>query len=129
MFLEEFGHIDFTLLPFQPNLLSVEEYQELRDFELKNSSRFIKNHTLLATNPGAPVIRKSNQKKKKLDKSEKKGISDIEIAVVDDEVEIVIEDLEPKLCERFDFTFNDLFYSLNIEIDEYGERITSKSLV
>jgi len=40
--------------------------------------------------------------------------------------EDVVVNLEPRHADRFDFTFNNLFYALNFQIDEYGERITSK---
>ena len=38
-----------------------------------------------------------------------------------------VEEVEPRYAERFDFTFNNVFYALNLEIDEYGERMTSKT--
>ena len=69
---------------------------------------------MLANNPGVPKPRE--KKKRKSAKGEEQA-----------EPEVVIEDTEPRNADRFDFTFNDLFYALNIEIDDYGERIGSKS--
>jgi len=41
---------------------------------------------------------------------------------VEEEPEIVTRE-----AERFDFTFQDVYYALYFKIDEYGERITSTS--
>lgn len=70
---------------------------------------------MLANNPGVPKPREKKMRKTN------KGSEEVV------EPEVAVEDLEPRNADRFDFTFNELFYSLNIEIDDYGERIGSKS--
>jgi hypothetical protein len=39
----------------------------------------------------------------------------------------IADRLGPIKAERFDFTMNEQFYALNIEADEYGERLTAKT--
>jgi len=51
-FLEEFGHIDFSMLSFLPLLRTVDEFQEIRKNEALNNSTAIKIQTLIASNPG-----------------------------------------------------------------------------
>ena len=64
-FLEEFGHIDFTLLTFLPTIHTVEEFQEIRQNDILNSTRFVKQSDLLANNPNMPRKTQSSRRDKK----------------------------------------------------------------
>jgi len=87
------------------------------------------------------VVREATWKKKKKKVKNEEGedvsvagspskVKESEITEVpeqQDQEVVVEEEPEPRHAERFDFTFNNVFYALNIEVDEYGERITSRT--
>ena len=50
-FLEEFGAVDFHILPFLPQIKSVDELLEMRKDDQLNSTKYIKLNALMESNP------------------------------------------------------------------------------
>lgn len=121
LFLDEFGQIDFTNLEFLPKIRTVVELKEIKKEEIMNTTRMIRQNILLAQAPGYPVKYKkySEDKGKYLLHELKVGKRKPGEA---EKEEIIL-----RRAERFDFTYQDVFYALNFKIDEFGERITSTS--
>ena len=53
LFLEEFGHIDFTLLTFSPMIQSVDDIKIKRNDDIMNTTRYVRTKELIAACPGA----------------------------------------------------------------------------
>ena len=87
-----------------------------------DTTKFGRTEALVAASPGA-LIKNKPMEYNKYSENKGKGMS-----VKKGEHPEVLEEekVEFKQAERFDYTFNDCFYALNFEIDEYGERVTSK---
>lgn len=131
-FLEEFGHIDFTLLNFLPQIRTVEEFQEFRQKEILNSTRFVKQSDLLANNPNMPKKKESSRRDKKwsqakYDREHGKGTpgDDGQTFGATPDGAGDISNGGPRQAERFDFTMNQIFYLINMEMDEFGERVVA----
>lgn len=74
---------------------------------------------MLSNSPGY-AVKYSEMKGKGLKKSPGKKKEDDIVKCCD------AIDTEPRDADRFEFTFNDTYYSLNFEIDEFGERIKTR---
>ena len=108
-FLEEWGHVDFSLVAFRPTLRTVPEFKEFRKEEEGRSARMIRTYQLLessgmiAAGSGPGGLRKPREETQEPPAREVKA-------------------------ERHEFTFADFFYRHQIQVDERGERLTSRSV-
>ena len=112
-FLEEWGEVDFSLLAFLPTVRTVPEFLEFRKEEENRSTRMIRTYRLLESSgmiapgsgPGGP-------------RKGKKGEEEPTETVPMREVK----------AERHEFTFSDFFYRHQIQVDEKGERLASRTV-
>jgi hypothetical protein len=119
-----------------------------------NTTRAIRTKVLIGSNP--KVVKKDKRKKKADDDAEREreltlyekqykkqqeaqgsraGLNEdadakldgLTLGIKDQSPDEIADRLGPIKAERFDFTMNEQFYALNIEVDEYGERLTAKT--
>ena len=124
-FLEEWGHVDFSLVAFRPTLRTVPEFRDFRKEEEGRSSRMVRTYRLLESSgliaPGSGPGGLRKGKKKTAGGSRLGPESQAEEEVIEGPVREV-------KAERHEFTFADFFYRHMIQVDERGERLSSRTV-
>lgn len=141
-FLKKFGHIDFSLIGFVPEIDLAEEVESVQA-QLQQKEHVEHAHMAidfvvdcdLDENLGRNSRSRSRsprrrKKKKKKIRSRKVGEEQLKNLIADTErrIEKLAEELEPgEKCKvnRFDFTFNNHYFVNNIQIEDDGVRISS----
>lgn len=135
-FIQEWGHIDFSLLNFLPQirdedqLLAYKKIQTTQGNRAKRTKKILEGLDTKELDYVAPEPKKKKGKGKKGKEEPNPNEGD----EIDDELAEQLEILnkeddlgEPLKARRFEFEFNNNYYVLNIELDENGETITANS--
>ena len=138
-FLEEEGHIDFSLLSFLPAIKTddqLEAYERVRNAQgtrIQRAKQIFQGKVLdeeKAIDPDA----KKKKKAKKDTKKGKKGAKEKDLALdqeIQEDIEFLAETELPEdkriLAQRFDFDFLSPAKIKNIKVDEKGVKLSSNS--
>ena len=120
-FLKQYGHIDFSLIDFLPEIKSIDELKQIRRRKglEDNSARKYHDLTKKSDNRGSHELTVINEECEDYTETGKSNnLDDEEARQVQGEV---------IKANRFDFCLNDQYYVSNIKIDPNGERIETKS--